>query len=298
MRAEHLALLSALCFASGHIVAKFAMRQDNLFVGLIVSVATGVVMMGVIAAATVRDWSIPAASIAFFAAAGVVGPGIGRVTAMRAIRDAGTSVAIPLQASANPIISSLGGVLLFSEVMDLGRVLALVLIVSGIVASARGGSANRGEGLVHAAGAGRSRLHLALWPLAAGAAYAASDMLRKTALLGFGDAILGTFIGLVASLAVWTLALAASKRLRAGVRPDRTLWWFVLHGLVSAAAVVLLMAALNVGDLSVVSPIIASQPVVIVVLGALLLRRFERLRPGTIAGAVMVFAAITYLSVR
>jgi len=298
VRAEHLALLSALCFSSGHIVAKFAMRQDNLFVGLLVSVATGVVMIGAIAAFTVRDWSIPLGAIALFAAAGIVGPGIGRVTAMKAIRDAGTSVAIPLQASANPIISSLGGVLLFSEIMDLGRVLALALIVTGIIASASGGSANRGEGLAHAVSTGRSRLRLAAWPLAAGAAYATSDMLRKTALLSFADAVLGTFIGLVASLAVWTLALAASERLRAGVRPDRTLWWFVLHGIVSAAAVVLLMAALNVGDLSVVAPIVASQPVVIVVLGALLLRRFERLRPGTILGALMVFAAVTYLSVR
>jgi drug/metabolite transporter, DME family len=298
MPAEVLALGAALCFASGGIAVKFATQAGSMLVGYVASLATGVIGLGIVAAITVDSWAIPLGPALLFGLAGLAGPGAGRLLGMRAVRDAGASVALPVQSSANPLIASAAGVLLFGEIVGLGRVLALALIVGGILACARGGSANRVDGLDFA----RTRLPavnrrlVLLLPLAAGGAYATADILRKFALAEHGDPILGAFVGMTAALLVWVTILSATPAFRQPFRMNRSIAWFCLNGVLSATASTSLMFALRIGDLSVVAPILASQPVIVVVLGALVLRDLERLRLGTVLGALTVFTGVAWLA--
>ncbi|MCC5949142.1 MAG: DMT family transporter [Nitriliruptoraceae bacterium] len=295
MPVEALAVLAATCYAFGHITVKFATTSGGVVLGFLISLGTGIVALSGVALVTVDDWGIPLGPASFFAAAGIAGPGLGRVLMMRAVRDAGTSVAAPLQASTNPVISSLAGVLLLGEVMDPGRIAALGLIVAGIWSCARGGSANRRSDVVSTGLTARGWVVL-LWPLAAGMAFAGADVLRKYALDGFGDPVLGALIGLAVAFVIWLIVFLASPRLRATARFDPRLAWFGAYGLLSAAGLTSLLFALRGGDLSVVIPIFASQPVLVIVLGAVLLRDLERLRPGTVIGAMLVVTAVTYLA--
>lgn len=293
---EILALAAACFYASSHMAIKFATQDGPLLFGLLITQATGAVALLGLAVSIVETWEVSLLTAVVFALAGVVGPGLGRALGMRSVRDAGTTVTVPVQASTTPILSTVAGVVLFGEFVGLGRIVALGLIVVGIWFSVRGGSANR-AGPVVSRQAGQARWLVLLAPLGSGAAYAGADTLRKLALETHGDAVLGALIGIVAAFAVWLLVFLVRAVRHQGTHVPRGWGWFCVSGLLSAAAQVSLMSALAVGDLSTVAPITASQPVIVIVLSSILLRRIEGLRPGTVAGAFVAFAGIAYLSV-
>lgn len=297
MPAELLAVTAAFCFASGAIAVKLATRTGNVMPGFLIGLSVNALVVAVVALAVVDSWAMPALPAALFALAGLSGPGLARLLMMRSVRDAGASVAVPLQASSNPLISSFAGLVVFHESSSGGRLAALGVTVAGIWSCARGGSANRSsEGGRDDRGGGARFLVLSL-PLAAGAAYASSDILRKAGLTRFDEPILGALIGTVTALSVWSAAYALRPTMRAPVVLGPSFAWFVLNGLLIGAAQVALLVALSVGDLSVVSPIVASQPVIVIVLSALVLRDVERLRWGSVLGAALVVVGVVWLTV-
>lgn len=286
MAVEVLALGAALAYASSQVVTKFATRSGSVVAGFVVSLGTGTVVLGALAAWRVPSWQMAPAAVGLFVLAGVAGAGIGRLLMMRAVRDAGASVASPVQSSAQPVVATVAAVTLLGEGVSAGRLLALALVVTGLWVCARGGSANLAA---HAAS-----VRVVAWPVAGGAALAAADVLRKTGMQWHPDPVLGAFIGVAAAFVGWLVVLAL-RAPRVPVAHPPSYGWYALHGLLTAAGAVLLLTALRAGDLSLVAPIVACQPVVVVALGALVLRRFEVLRPGTVVGAVVVFAGVALL---
>lgn len=299
MPAEFLALLAASCYASAQIAVKFGTREGPILLGLLITHATGVLALAAFAVATVDTWDVPWGAVGLFALAGVVGPGFGRAFGMLSVRDAGTSVAAPVQASVTPVLSTIAGVFLFREVVGLDRIVALALIVTGIWFCVRGGSANR-PGVADLTGNSKPavlKYVVIVVPMASGAAFATSDVVRKFALATHGDAVLGALIGLLAAFTTWLAVALVTPRYRQGLRLSPASGWFCLSGVFSAGAQVTIMSALYIGDLSAVAPIVASQPIIVIVLGALLLRKLEHLRLGTIVGAAVAFLGVAYLSV-
>lgn len=63
-------------------------------------------------------------------------------------------------------------------------------------------------------------------------------------------------------------------------------WWFVLGGGLTATAIVALFRALREGDVSLVSPIVAAQPLIILLLSTVVLRGIERLNRRIVLGSV------------
>ena len=298
MPAELLASVAAICFASGSVIVKLATRNGSVLQGFVIGLAVNALVVGVFAALTLETWEVAPGPVAFFALAGLAGPGAARLLMMRSVRDVGASVAVPVQASCNPLLASAAGIVLFDETARPARLVAVALIITGIWACTRGGSANR----VPVAGAAlsshpskHSLLLLAL-PLAAGAAFASSDVLRKAGLTRGGDPVLGALVGTAVALSIWLAVLVLTPRLRAPVAFSPSLGWFCLNGVLIAIAQLALLFALSKGELSVVSPIVASQPVIVVILGALVLRDLERARVGTALGAGLVFLGVVLLS--
>jgi drug/metabolite transporter, DME family len=298
MPAELLALLAACCYASAHVAVKFGTEEVPILVGLLITQATGVLVLAAFAVTTVHSWDVPVVSVVVFALAGVVGPGLGRALGMRSVRDAGTTVAIPVQASATPVLSTIAGAFLFREVVSVGDALALVLIVTGIWFCVKGGSTNR-HTAAYLLDIAKPRVRpyaVVVVPLISGAAYSMSDVARKSALSVHGDAVLGALIGLTAAFTVWLAIFLMTPRYRPVPRLSRASIWFCVSGIFSAGAQVTLMSALKVGDLSTVAPIAASNPIIVIILSAILLRKLEHLRRETIAGAAIASLGVAYLS--
>ncbi|MDG4763174.1 DMT family transporter [Solwaraspora sp. WMMD406] len=286
---EVVALLAAFAYASSQVVSKLATRHGDVMSGLVVSLVAGAAALGVLCLATVDSWRIPASAVVLFVLAGVAGAGLGRLLMMRAVRDAGASVASPVLSSTQPVAATGFAVAFLGERPTAGRLSMLVLVVAGLWLSARGGSANRGIAVLHTGPVDLVRL--LIWPVAAGAALATSDLLRKAALDIHPDAALGAFLGVATATLGWLLVTAVREPGALRRRPP-AYGWFALHGVLTALAAFLLFLALRVGDLSLVAPIIAAQPVFVVMIGAVVLRNLEAVRTGTVVGALIVFGGI------
>jgi drug/metabolite transporter (DMT)-like permease len=298
MPAELLAFLAAVFFAGSAISTKFAASHGSMVGGLVISLVTGTLSAGIFAAFTVDDWAVEPHAVALFAAGGLVGPGAARLLQMRAVRDLGASVAVPVSSSTTPLLASIAGVVIFGESMTFDRVLALALIIIGIWACTSGGSANR---VVAAPGPEvgpvRRRIVSALWiPVGAGAGYAVADMFRKGGVDAGTEPLVGALIGIAAATVIWALLFSAVPALREPIRLNPSLGWFCLSGVLAGAAQILSLFAIRDADLSVVAPIVASQPVVVVIVSALVLRNLETMRLGTVIGAVTVFLGVSFLS--
>lgn len=292
MPAVVFALLGATCYASSAVIVKFAARSGNPRTGFLVGLVSSLLAIGAASPALVTDWTIPAKSVALFAAAGVTGAGAGRALGMWGVRLAGASVAVPVQASANPLIATAAGAFLFTESVGYARLGAIGLILIGVWLAARGGTAN----LLDLTNDGQPRSRwLVVVPLAAGATFGATDVLRKLALGAGGDPALGALIGLVVATLMWGTLLAPRSR-RPPLRPNRSWWWYGLYGVVTMTAQLCVLLALRSGDISTVSPILSSQPVIVLLLSGLFLRRIERLRPGTVIGAAVVVAGVMWIT--
>lgn len=297
MAAEVWALVAAFCFASGSVVVKRAAQTGDIMVGFLIGLTVNALLVALVALLTVDTWAVPMLPLALFALAGLAGPGLARLLMMRSVRDAGASVAVPIQASTNPLLSSAAGLVFFDEDAGRGRLAALALTVTGIWSCARGGSANRATVEAQRARlAGMTPVALLVVPLTAGAAYAASDVLRKAGLNGYDEPVLGALVGTATALLTWSAFYLLRPGLRQPLLLTRSLGWFCLNGVLIGTAQLALLSALSSGDLSVVSPIVASQPVIVIVLSALVLRDLERLRWGSAAGAVLVVLGVALLA--
>lgn len=293
MSAEAWALFSALCFATSHVVSKRGLQDTSVTAAslIILGVSWLVISLSVILG---PPPTIARGSIAIYAALGLLVPAISRWSVLKSVHDLGPSIAIPIQQGLRPLLSVTGGVLLLGERLSVLRGVGIAAIIVGGVQLTRRPPDDDSP---------RPRLRrLALrqglaFPFIAGLSYATSDVLIRR-FLGDGDtdpgvaATISTGSGLLA----WLLVVAAVPRARADVRFGRRSWWFVLAGALIGAAILGVYNALKRGEVSLVSPINATQPLIVLLLSALFLRDLDRVRWTTVAAAFAIVVGAILVS--
>ncbi len=141
-------------------------------------------------------------------------------------------------------------------------------------------------------------IHLA-YPLGAAFLTAISQNFRKTGLLIMPNPYVATAVTITTSLAVFSLSLAATGQLRATFQGDRKcLPFYGTAAVVSATAQLLGYIALSEGDVSVVVPLINTNPLFIVLFSALFLRDLETVNARVAAGAVLIVTGIVLITWR
>jgi drug/metabolite transporter (DMT)-like permease len=101
-------------------------------------------------------------------------------------------------------------------------------------------------------------------------------------------------VGYLVSAAV-VVAFAGLRGGLPSVRDDRAgILWFAAVGLCNGAAVVTMYAALARGPVALVAPLVATYPLVTLVLGAVLLRGV-RIGPRIVAGVTVTVAGVVLL---
>lgn len=303
MVAAVFATLAALGFAGAAVSSKRGLQHISTLGGFAISLPAGLVVIAVIAAFDPPQ-SVPLRAVLFLVAAGLFGSAVGRLLAIAGLRRLDTPVYIPLQTSTHPLVGVLGGLLLFGERIGLVRGAGAVAIVAGIWVLTRAGTPPELLGEAEAPTPrrlltrARHRVGLAvLFPIGAGLAFGGADITTKEAMTLFPHPAAGAAIAIFASCVVWGALLGLSPGLRAQTTFGPGKRWFVLHGALAALAIMCSYAALERGDVSVVSPIIASQPCWVLLLSALFLRRIETVTPRAIAGSLLVVAGAVLVSV-
>jgi drug/metabolite transporter (DMT)-like permease len=260
-----------------------------------------------------RPASVPGRSVALFAVSGLFAPGIARAAALAGVNALGPSVAVPIQQGLRPVIVLPLSALVLGEMFGALRVMGVAAIVAGGWALSRERGIASSDGALDAlltdtATASQSSTRSivrrktspfvrgfrpgVIHPVVAACAYATADLLVKTGLEGTSEMSFGAPVSIGAGFLVWSLAHAfpsVRKRFRVG----RDAGWLVLSGGFMGAAILFLFHALDRADVSLVAPVIATQPLFVFLLSAVLLRHVERRERSTIvAGLVVVGGTI------
>lgn len=268
-------------FAASHIASKKGSRSTSVFAGLIVSLTMGAIVVGSIALTRLPS-SFPAEGIFAMVASGVFAPALARAAAIAAIDRLGPSTSVPIQASSYPLLAVLGALLLLEEPIGGVRLLGCGSIVAGVWLLARPRTIHLGEAFSR-----RSLRAGVLLAVLAGLSKGVADIVRKSALNLMPHATFGAAVGLATAAIAWVIAALLVPPIRSRVRFGDGAPWFALGGLLAGAAVLAQFHALRTGDVSVVSPIVAAQPIFVLLLSAAFLKDVETITRRTVTGVVL-----------
>lgn len=288
------ALLAAASFSALAITVTRGFRTNSLMTGLMVSLPVGALVTG---AFTLADppTGLTLRAILFFVVGGIVGEGVGRTAFIFAVRLIGPSSATPLQTATYPALVLVGGWILLAEPVTTSRVIGALAIAGGITVLVRGQPGAEQSGAV---GRPRKRRRWPyLLPVLGGISFASSDVLRKLGLEETPHPAFGAVSGTITIILIWVVILALTPRLRATVRLEPGWQWFIPTGLLAGLGVLSVFQALEGGDVTVVGPIIMSQPLIVVFFSALFLRDLEKLTWKVVAGAALTVLGVVTLSV-
>lgn len=299
--AEVYALLAAICFAGSQVTVRRGLVHSSIISGVLVSLSTALVVI-VIAVLFDPPAEVTADGLALFVLGGLAAPGISRWAATTGVHRLGPSVAVPITQGARPLLAVGGALLFLGESLTIPKLVGLVAIVAGGSQLSRSREDARSLGLGSIEGpvetATRSQRIFRLrpgivFPLLAGLAYAASDLVVKEALDHLPHPRFGAMVGMASALVAWSAATLLAPPLRRQLRLGRDVGWLVASGVLAGLAIINLFTALDLGDVTLVSPITASQPLAVFLFSRIFLRKIERLNASIVlAGCSIVVGTI------
>ena len=277
-----LALGAAFCFALALILTQFGLRSVPSWRSPLYSIisSTFAAWMG---AAIFVDWrAFDWRAGAIFAAVGCVFPVVVSILAVRANERLGPAVAGAV-GNVTPLFAVLFAVLFLGEHIGPGQLVGLALVIAGVALMAlRGGAGGR-----------RWSAWVLAIPLAAALVRGAIQPAIKTGLALWHEPLAAAAMGYTLSSIV-ILALVGRRALRAGPADPVGRRWFVGVGLSNGMATFLLYAALGLGSITVVAPLVAVFPLLAVVMSYLFLRD-ERLHVVGLLGIVVGVGGVIVL---
>jgi drug/metabolite transporter (DMT)-like permease len=277
-----LALASAFLFGAMTVALRIALRRHPATdLGAVVTTAVGLVVVSFAAALDPATGELAhLRELAVFALAGVLAPGLSQILFMLAIRDVGSSRASVVVGAA-PLVGATLAIVFLDEPLRGPLVLgALLIVVAGVLLAREPARPEhfRAVGLVFAG--------------AATIFFSIRDVIVRWY---SGEATLGSFEAAAASLAMgWLLISVFAVVARRG-QPARELLrpalaGFVPAGILFGLSYVLLFEAYYRGEVTVVSPLVATESLWTVLLSALILRGSELVGPRLVLGAALVVA--------
>ena len=299
-----LGVLTAALFAAGVTVSRLGMRTVDTVQGVYWSVLSTTLVLGMLV--LVRGGVRPSPTVFLLVAmAGLLASVVGRFSSFQGALRLGPSRSVAVQSSTYPAVAVIGGLAIFGERLTPARavgvtllLLSLRLVMSELPARAVArGASDAGasarprrtlQGML-TSGPGGSVARLAiLFPMASGMAYGGSDLLRKLAVESGGEPLSAATAGILVALVVWSGIVARRSGVRALVRLERGAGWYLLSGTFSAFAVWCSFVALSRGDASVVGPLIATQPVFVAAVSAMILGDLEKRTVRTFLAVLLV----------
>lgn len=147
-----------------------------------------------------------------------------------------------------------------------------------------------------AAASRRATLLGVAFSLGAAIAYGSSQVLTRQSVGQLAPPLVGSFI----ALGFGTLGFAILSIRSLGTRGEhfwRGAAFFAGAGVFSATGVGLLFVALSQGEVVVISPVVATNPLFTLVMASVLLRGVERITSRVVVGALLVVAGVVVLTV-
>jgi drug/metabolite transporter (DMT)-like permease len=279
-----LALVSAAFLGTAVVLANVGLRYLHPARGALVSIPSTTAAFWLLAPFLLCEQAWNATAFAIFAGVGVVFPAVVTLLNFASNRIAGPTVAGTLS-STTPLFAVLVAILLLGEPLTLTVVAGTTAVVLGVVAF--GGRGEKGA---------RALTALAiLLPLAGAAIRGGAQAAVKGGLALWSDPFVAALIGYTVSCAT---IFAASRTLvpeYAAPLNRRGVLWFMSVGACNGAGILAMYAALARGQVSVVSPLVATYPLFTLALSAAFLRE-EKLGPRVLLGVALTVAGVVVLA--
>lgn len=279
-----LALAAAFFFGFALVLTPFGLRHMSATQGAVVSIPSSTALFWVLAPFTVTATEWEATAAAVFVVVGLLFPATVTLLTFEANRRMGPNVTAATGNLA-PLFAVLFAVVALGESLDLSQGVGIAVIVVGVTALS---TDRRGTA--------------AAWPVWALALPLAAAVIRggvqpaiKAGLAIWSSPFAAALIGYtVSSLVVIAFAVWRARGLPRGVNRAGGAW-FAGVGVSNGLAVFLTYAALARGPVTLVSPLVASYPLVTLVLSGLLLRRTVRISGRMVLGVLATVAGVALL---
>ena len=280
-----IALVAAAVFGTSGIASKRGLAHVESLTGTLISVGTCFAVYLVTAPFWMRagDWFT--AGFWIFAVTGIMQPALSMYFANEAFSRAGATVVATFTGT-TPLIAAALAIGFLGERMTLAIAAGTVLTVLGITALAWI-PASRGTGWIAGGGGMAAAL---LFATGTAVIRGVNQVIGKVGI----DLLPNPFMAGFCSFGVSFVVLAVVYRWRRGRWPGNVprqgLTYFNITGVCVAAGIGLLYAALLVGTVTVVAPMVATYPVFTMLVAAAL--RDERITPKVLTGVALVMLGV------
>src|SRR5258706_3239224 len=279
-----LALLASAFLGTAVVIANVGLRYLDPARGALVSIPSTTLLFWLLALFFFRGEGRNPPGFGISAGVGLFFPAVVTFLTFALTRLTGPTVAGTIS-STTPLFAVLGAILFLGEPLSPAAAAGTAVIVLGVVA-------------LTARGADRPRAWAAwviLLPLAGAAIRGGAQAAVKGGLVLWPDPFAAVLVGYTVS----SVTIFAGNRAfvtRSGASPERRgIFWFIAVGICNGLGVLAMYAALNRGQVSVVSPLVATYPLFTLALSALFLRE-ERFGPRMLLGVALTVAGVVVLA--
>jgi drug/metabolite transporter (DMT)-like permease len=302
------ALLSALAYSFTYFLIRAGVRRGDLDGGAFVTTTVNVILLtGIVAVLTAAGdppaWNV--VGVVWFALAGLLGTGIGRVLLFAGMHRIGPVRSVSIVNTA-PVVTISVAIFVLGERLNDTAIVATFLVVLGlgllgIDAFLTPDPAMRREDLEPDAQPSGIGARWAPSPALAGLGFSSlsalgfgtSRVARRLGLTAMPDPVVGAMVASLAALAANVTIQAGRGRIRsvvfASFREPRPLLW--LAGVCSSLGLLFFFVALEHAPLAHVAVVSSSETVLTLLLSWLLFRRREILSLRVVLAAAAVFGA-------
>jgi drug/metabolite transporter (DMT)-like permease len=278
------ALAASALFGTAMVLANVGLRYVDSARGALIAIPATAALYWMLAVFLLRTEQWNTSALALFIVVGVIFPAVVTLLGYESNRLAGPTVTGTLS-STTPLFAAGGAVVFLGEALTPAVAAGTAAIVLGVLALTWRRS-------------GRSRAW-APWvialPLAGAAIRGGALTTVKAGLSLWPDPFVAVLVGYTVSSLTVVVATSAMPRARRARFDRRAIPWLLAVGFCNGMAMLAMYAALNLGQVSVVSPLIVTYPLFTVAVSALFLRE-ERLDARVLAGVVLTVAGVVMLT--
>ena len=279
-----LALASTVGFGAAFVLTQLALRRMPPRLGAALSVPTSTLLFWCLAPFAIDPAEVDLPAAGLFAAIGALFPAAVTLLNFESNRRLGPNIAGAVAGLA-PLFAVLVAVLLLGEHLGFWQICGIAAIVAGVTLMYAGPS----QGFT------LRRLWFLALPLGASAIRGVVQPAIKLALERWHNPIAAVVIGYTVSSAVLILAALVAGRAGEQGFDRRGALGFAAVGLCNGSAVLAMYAALGRGPVTLVSPLIATYPLVTLALSFRFLERERRDGPLVAAMAITVAGVVLLL---
>lgn len=279
-----IALLVSAMFGVAAQMQRFGLDHLDARSGAVVNIGTAA-LLGLVAAPFFLDpASLATRAAGLFALAGLIVPALSMSVALVSVRIIGPSLTTGLSGT-SPIFAMLLSVLWIGEVITWQILLGTLVVIAGVMLAASRANS----------GAGSWPLWALALPTVAALSRGIAHPLTKLGLIELPSPMTAMLVSTVVSIVVaYLIYHVQGRRLP---RFNRGYLWFILTGAINGIGMVLLNIALDIGTVTIVSPIISASPVFALLTGYFYFKR-EVITWQIVAAIILIFGGCVMIVLR